>query len=45
MVLKFHNYTSWLTNDIRKHHFSCRVSNHHISNESLVFLGHVKIDL
>jgi hypothetical protein len=42
---KFHSYTCWSTNDTQSHHFLCQVSNHHIGNEDLVLLGHVKINL
>jgi len=43
--VKFCSYTCWSTNDTQSHHLPCWVSNHHIDNEDLVLLGHVKIDL
>jgi hypothetical protein len=43
--IKFHSYTYWSTNDIRSHHLSCQVSNHHINNKDLVFTNHVEINL
>jgi hypothetical protein len=41
---KFRNCTCWSTNDIRSHYFPRWISNHHIGNEDLVLLGHVKIN-
>jgi len=43
--VKFHNYTSWSTNDIHNHHLSHQVNNHHIGNKNLVFTSHLKIGL
>jgi hypothetical protein len=34
-----------LINDIRSHRFLHRINNHHISNEDLILLSHIKIDL
>jgi len=42
---RFCNYTYWSTNDTWNHHLSYWVNNHHIGNENLVVLGHVKIGL
>jgi hypothetical protein len=42
---KFHGYICWSTNDTPNHHLPCQVSNQHIGNKDLVFLGHVKIGL
>jgi hypothetical protein len=41
--VKFYNYTCWLINDIRSHHFLFWVNNHHIENKDLVLTNHVKI--
>jgi hypothetical protein len=43
--VKFRSYTYWSINDIRGHHLPHWVSNHHISNEDLVLMNHVKIYL
>jgi hypothetical protein len=42
--IKFRSYTRWSINDIQKYCLSHWVNNHHISNEDLVFSGHVEID-
>jgi hypothetical protein len=42
--VKFRNYTCWSINDTWSHYLLHHVSNHHIGNENLVFLSHVKID-
>jgi hypothetical protein len=42
--IKFHNCTYWSTKDIRNHHLSCRVTNHHNNNENPIFSSHVEID-
>ncbi len=41
--IKFNNYTYWSTNDTRSHSLLHWVNNHHIGNENLVLLGHVKV--
>jgi hypothetical protein len=43
--IKFYNCIWWSTNDIRSHCLLHQVDNHHIDNNDLVFLGHVKISL
>ncbi len=40
---KFHNYTYLSTNDTQSHYLLRQVSNRHIDNKDLVFMGHVEI--
>jgi hypothetical protein len=40
---KFRSYTYWSNNDTWSYHLPCQVNNHHIDNENLILLSHVKI--